>query len=69
MDTLKFKTNINCGSCVAKVTPSLNEEKGIKNWNVDTNGPEKILTVETEGLSAEQVIEVVKNSGFKIEAV
>jgi hypothetical protein len=27
MKTLKFKTNINCGGCLAKVTPFLNEEK------------------------------------------
>lgn len=69
METLKFKTNINCSGCVAKVTPSLNGEKGIKNWNVNTNNPEKILTVETEGLSPERIMETVKNSGFKIETV
>ncbi len=29
METLKFKTNINCGGCVAKVTPELNATEGI----------------------------------------
>lgn len=67
MGTLKFKTNINCGGCIAKVTPELNAAEGICHWNVDTNNPNKILTVEADSASKEQVIEVVKRAGFKIE--
>jgi len=67
MTTLKFKTNINCGGCLAKVTPLLNAEKGIDNWNVDIYTPEKILTVETSELNPAQVMETVKKAGFKIE--
>ena len=43
MNTLKFKTNINCNGCIAKVTPSLNGAGGIENWEVDTNNPQKIF--------------------------
>jgi copper chaperone CopZ len=64
METLKFKTNINCGGCIKAVTPALNNAEGISNWQVDTNNPEKILTVETEDLSANQVKEVVEKAGF-----
>lgn len=67
METLQFKTNINCSGCVAKVTPHLNEETDIKNWKVDTANPQKILTVETEGISAKEIIKVVSKAGFKIE--
>ncbi|MFN8271964.1 MAG: heavy-metal-associated domain-containing protein [Chitinophagaceae bacterium] len=69
METLQFKTNINCSGCVAKVTPRLNETTGIAQWNIDTNNPDKILTVQTEAASKEQVIEAVKKAGFKIEAL
>lgn len=69
MNTLKFKTNIKCSGCVATVTPFLDKEEGIQAWDVDTNNPEKILTVQTDALSPEQVIERVKESGFKIESV
>ena len=31
--TFTFKTNINCGGCIAKVTPFLDEVKGIKYLN------------------------------------
>ena len=47
MKTLKFKTNVNCGGCIAKVTPHLNKLKGIDKWSVDTTTPMKVLTVET----------------------
>ena len=67
MKTLAFKTNINCGGCVARVTPRLNETKGIASWKVDTDNPNKILTVETETLGDENIIEAVKKAGFTIE--
>ncbi len=69
MKTLKFKTNINCSGCVASVTPHLNKEAGIKGWNVDTNNADKILTVETESLDAEDVKNVVEKAGFKAENI
>ena len=64
---MKFKTNINCGGCVAKVTPKLNEAKGILSWNVETGNPDKLLTVETDSLSKEAIMELVKTAGFRIE--
>jgi copper chaperone len=67
MKTLKFKTNINCGGCVAKVTPHLNDEEGIKQWSVDTTNPQKTLTVETDSLSENEVIQLVTEAGFKAE--
>lgn len=71
MDTkdkiIKFITNINCGGCVAKVTPFLNEAEGICHWEVDTENKDKILSVHTEEISEEEVIKKVKEAGFKIE--
>jgi copper chaperone len=69
MQTLQFKTNINCDGCIAKITPDLNRAKGIKSWTVDIVNPDKVLTVETEQLTAKQVIESVKRAGFKAEKV
>ena len=67
MPTLRFKTTINCANCLRAVTPSLNAEKEISSWNVDTNNPAKILTVEGENVKAEQVIQAVQEAGFEIE--
>jgi len=65
--TLKFKTNINCGGCVEKVTPFLNDANGICHWDVDTANKDKILSVHSEGITEEEVIQKVQDAGFKIE--
>lgn len=67
MNTYKFKTNINCGSCIKSVTPHLNEVDEIDTWHVDTENPEKILEVVVDEGGPEQVEEAVKGAGFKIE--
>lgn len=68
METLSFKTNINCNNCVAKVTPFLNQLENIENWQVDINNADKILSVSgEEELSSEEVIEAVQKAGFSIE--
>lgn len=64
---LKFKTNINCSSCVATVTPFLNNAEGIDHWEVDTTTKDKVLTVKPEGTSHQNIIDIVQKAGFKIE--
>ena len=69
MKTIEVKTNIMCGSCIAKVTPTLNETIGENNWKVDTTNPEKVLTVNTENLSETDVIQAVQKAGYKAESL
>ncbi len=68
MKTLRFKTNINRGGRVKAVTPTLNQEAGAGNWQVDTANPNKILTVSSDQLTPEQVIQAVEKAGFVIQA-
>lgn len=65
----RFKTSINCGGCVAKVTPLLNNAQGVDRWSVDTVNPDKILSVTVNGIDENAVIDTVKKAGFKIELV
>ena len=67
MSTLRFKTNINCGSCIKAVTPSLNQEVGANNWQVDTAHPDKILTISSAQATAGQVVQAVEAAGFEIQ--
>ena len=69
MKTIELKTNIMCGSCVAKVTPALNEALGEKNWKVDTQNPKKILTVTTDDIDGSEIIKVLEKTGYKAELV
>jgi len=68
MKTVKYKTNINCGSCLKSVTPFLNELANVDTWKVDIEKPDKLLTVEIDNGSEEQIIKAVKHAGFKIES-
>lgn len=65
--TFTFKTNINCGGCVAKVTPFLDKVNGVSSWNVDTANKDKVLTVVSDGITENEVIDIVKEAGFNIE--
>ena len=67
MPTLHFKTSINCANCLRAVTPFLNAEPSVTQWQVDTTDPAKILTVEGENVIAEQVMKAVAQAGFDIE--
>lgn len=70
METLKFKTNIKCSGCVAIVTPFLNEVAGERNWQVDTENPDKVLVVTAEkALSEEEVIRALEKAGYKAEGL
>ena len=69
MKTVKFKTNINCAGCVAKVSPFLNDHEGLESWDIDTSTPDKILTVELEDSDPITIIEAINKAGFKIESI
>ncbi|WKN43555.1 heavy-metal-associated domain-containing protein [Tunicatimonas pelagia] len=67
MKTHTFKTNINCGSCVRAVTPHLNQVTSVESWEVDTDHPDKVLTVEMQSGSAHDVVEAVEKAGFSAQ--
>lgn len=64
MTTLKFKTNINCRHCIAKVTPFLNDLKSVEKWEVDLENAEKILTVSGENITSEMIQNVLTKAGY-----
>jgi len=67
MKKQQFKTTIKCTGCLAKVSPFLNEKLSQEEWNVDIFTPSKILTVETDKMTVEEIEEKVKEAGFQIE--
>jgi len=69
MNTLKFKTTIKCSGCLQKVTPALNEKAGEGKWSVDLQSPQRVLTVNTEKLSATDIQQAVHKAGFIAEPI
>jgi len=64
MKHLQFSTTINCSSCVRAVSPTLNELLGAGNWSVDTQDPNKILTVLQEHINVETLVDSIIRLGY-----
>ncbi len=62
-----YKTNINCGGCIASVTPFLEKAQSVEKWSVDTESKNKLLTVEGSALNKDEVVDLVKSAGFEIK--
>ena len=69
MNELKFRTNVNCGHCIAKITPFMDEVKSISEWKVDTDSSDKILTVKCEDGTGKVVIETLGKAGYTAEII
>lgn len=67
MEKKTFKTNIKCMGCIEKVTPYMNELLGEANWSVDLKNPDRPLTVNSDQVSNESVVEALKKAGYKAE--
>jgi hypothetical protein len=66
MTVKNYRTNLNCGSCVAAVKLYLDAEKSIRRWSVDTSRPEKPLRVEGDAISDAVIDRLVGQAGFKV---
>lgn len=69
MSVIKFKTNINCDACLSKVTPVLNANEEVENWEVDLTDPDRTLTVSAAELDEEELVHSLKKVGYKAERV
>ena len=69
MKQLHYKSNINCGSCVTNVTNTLNETVGAGNWTVEIANKDKILTINSETATKEQVEQSLNKIGYRIEEI
>jgi len=67
MSEARFKTTIQCNSCLSKVTPKLNEILEEQSWSVDLESDDRILTVNNDNVSVDAVVSAVKSVGFEIE--
>lgn len=66
MTTLKVKTNLRCGACVQSIRPLLDAEPGVKHWSADVSVPDKVLTVEGDGVSVATVDGLLRQKGYQV---
>jgi hypothetical protein len=64
---LVFKTNLRFKKDIRLISPVFNREAGILRWNVDTRDVDKVLRIETNGLTEKEVIALVTGAGYCCE--
>lgn len=68
METLQFKTNISSSDDVEAVTLPLNGIEQLDGWHIDTNAPDKLLTVQTTDTRIGDVVkQAVEKAGFQAD--
>jgi len=66
---MKFKTNIKCDGCIAAVGPVLDKAVGPSHWQVDLSDPLRVLTVDTQVVSAAQIQQVLREVGYQADEI
>jgi copper chaperone len=69
MTEIKFKTNVNCNHCINKITPVLNGDESITEWNVDLTNDDKVLTVKGENVDGDSVVQSLSKVGYLAEVI
>lgn len=62
-----FKTNAKCEGCLAKIEEILQGKISREEWNLDLSDSNRPLTVSSDKLAADDVVELISKAGFKIE--
>lgn len=64
--TRTYGTNLRCESCVTKIKPYFDGEPTIHHWSVDTNAPDKPITVLGENVTSDLVDKLLGKAGYKV---
>lgn len=65
----RFKTNARCAGCTARMAEVLDPKVGKDNWTLDLNSPDKLLTVNSDAMSDDEIVAAISALKFKIEKV
>jgi len=63
---LKLKTDLRCGACVESIRPLFDAEPGVARWSADVSSPDKLLTVEGDGLTVATVDRLLRLKGYRV---
>jgi copper chaperone len=66
---MKFKTNIKCDGCIAKVTPILDQSVGKGNWSVDLNSPLRILSIAHLAVAPDAIQSGLATVGYQADVI
>lgn len=65
METITFKTDLHCSSCVSKIEPILENDHTIREYNINLDHPDKLVTVKGNYLDAGLLISEFRDAGYQ----
>jgi copper chaperone len=69
MEKIQLKTDLSCRHCVKAVEPILKNESGIKNYDINLEHPDKLVTIESEGADINRIIGQFNEAGYQAEKI
>jgi len=66
-EILVFKTDLEWEERLESVKPFLDRHPGILRWTVDRYDIDKVLRIESENVSVDEVIDLLQQEGFQCE--
>ena len=67
MEQIRLKTDLSCKHCVMKVEPILKSAKGVENYTIDLEHPDKIVSISAQNLDVNLLIANFKKAGYSAE--
>ncbi|GAB5415935.1 MAG: hypothetical protein Crog4KO_07160 [Crocinitomicaceae bacterium] len=64
-----FRTEIKTDKCLEQLSLALNEQSRISRWHIDTKDIDNVLKVESETLSEDTIIALVREKNIHCEAL
>jgi len=67
MRTLVFKSNLKCKECIARISPFLEQIPSVSEWKVNLDNPDRLLEINGEAPSINDILEAAEKAGYKLE--
>ncbi len=69
IETVKYKTSIDCNNCVNKIMTNLPQEKGIKDVNCDLSTKEVTVTYQKDKNNPDDIKKAIEKLGYTAKVV
>ncbi len=67
MEAITLKTDLHCNSCISVVTPILQDDSSIKDFNIYLDHPQKLITIQGNSLNSGKLISKIEDAGYHAE--
>ena len=67
MEKVVLKTDLSCKHCLMRVEPVLKNEKGVVDFSINLQHPDKLVTISSDGADIKGIISKFNKVGYFAE--